>query len=376
MAQTLEPNLRQASSAYRDLAFEALDKALDLFDPPATPLWLMSGKGEQIDNTGYDWEVDMWQSPQGALGPGDGYALQAAEVLDVTQSRRRMGNGGQQIRVGYGAGWIAELVPKLPGTGKGVIKDAYRKYLEMMKQNWEVAALSLDQTYQVDSGGANGGLMAGLRCLMDGAVTSPSGGKYANANAMVRGVPTDIHYAPTAACITGALANQGIFAMVKQSLKAIFNNVQRYREYTWLTNIGLSEAISGLTDPSAITAAPNSTPAQTRMFVREQDDEEFKQVVAIIRTDFGWVKKVLDVFIGTTTTDINGNYTATRANRVFLASPNSGYILTPERVKKRLGFSIREDEMGHDGGGIKKMLFMYAGLQLTNPQGCGFEALT
>jgi hypothetical protein len=75
-------------------------------------------------------------------------------------------------------------------------------------------------------------------------------------------------------------------------------------------------------------------------------------------------------------TDVNGVYTATRANRVFLSQPNSGYVITPEMIKRAMGIDVKQDELGHDGGGVKKMLFVYGTLKVKNPQGCGFQALT
>jgi hypothetical protein len=55
---TAEPNLRQASSAYRDLAFEDLMDVLDLFDPAATPVMSLAATEAKLNNTTTDWEVD------------------------------------------------------------------------------------------------------------------------------------------------------------------------------------------------------------------------------------------------------------------------------------------------------------------------------
>ena len=367
MAITAEPNLRQTSSAYRDLAFEDLMDVLDLFDPASTPLLTMCKTERKLDNTTTDWEVDKYETPQGAVGPGDAYALQAAEIADVTGTRRKMGNGGQLFRQGFGSGYIAERVVRLPGSGKGVLASAYKKYLIKLKQTIEVGLCSFDQTFTADAGGANGGTMAGLRKMIDPA------NAYANANAMTFGCPTDIHSAPAAACVTGALANQGILSMVKTMLSALFDNVQKDRSYYWLVNKGLRQAISGLTDPSGQNAP---AAAQMRIFTREQDDETFKQKVSVIQTDFGTLDVMLDVFLGTTAADVNGVPTNTRANRVFTAQPNYGYILPMEKLAKRWGFPIDEDEMGHDGSGVTRMLFTYLTLVVYNPQGFGFQALT
>ena len=370
-AITAAPNLSQASSAYRNLQYEDLMDVLDLFDPAATPAFTLAKTEAKLEDVTTNWEVDKYETPQGAFGPGDAYALQATEINDVTATRRKMGNGGQLFRQGFGSGYIAERVPKLPGSGKGILASAMKKYMIKLKQSIEVGLTSFDQTYNADQGGANGGTMAGLRKMIDPA------NAYANANAMVPGAPTDIHSAPAAACVTGALADKWNLSLVKTMLSALFDNVQRDREYWLLCNKGLRQAVSGLTDPQAIGGgANNSTPAQQRIFTREQDDEMFKQKVSVIQTDFGTLKVMLTSLMGTTTTDVNGNPAATRAQRVFQNQPNYGYIVPEEKLAKRWGFPIDTDELGHDGSGITRMLFTYLTLVVYNPQGFGFLALT
>lgn len=371
MPLTTTNSFTQASSAYRNLQFEDLMDVLDLFDPAATPAYSLAKTEKKLDDTTTQWEVDKWLTPQAAVGPGDAYPLQAGEIGDVTTTRRKMGNGGQLYRQGFGSGYIAERVPKLPGSGKGVLASAYKKYMVTLKQSIEVGLTSFDQTYAADTGGANGGTMAGLRKMIDPA------NAYANANAMVIGAPTDIHSAPANACVTGALADKFNLGLVKTMLSALFDNVQKDREYYFLVNKGLRQAVSGLTDPQALGGgANNPVAAQTRVFTREQDDETFKQKVSVIQTDFGTLKVMLTSLMGTTQNDINGNPTAVRANRVFNNQPNYGYIIPAEKLAKRWGFPIDTDEMGHDGSGITRMLFTYLTLVVYNPQGFGFLALT
>jgi hypothetical protein len=222
----------------------------------------------------------------------------------------------------------------------------------------------------MDQGGVNGGTLAGLRKLMDPA------NAYANANAMVVGAPTDIHYAPPNACVSGALASVWNLSLIKQIASALFDNVQRDREYWLMCGKGLRQAVSGLTDPNNMAGAPGSTPAQQRIFMKDQDDETFKQVITRMVTDFATFNVMLNVLLGTTQSDANGNPTNVRANRVFSAQPNYGYVIPAEKLAKRWGFPIDTDELGHDGSGITRMLFTYLTLVVYNPQGFGFLALT
>lgn len=371
MPITTAPNLSQDSSAYRNLQYEDLMDVLDLFDPAATPAFTLASTEAKLDDVSTSWEVDKYETPKGALGPGDGYALQDSEKADVTGTRRKMGNGGQLFRRGFGSGYIAERVPKLPGSGKGILASAYRKYMVQLKQDIEVAFTSFDQTYAADAGGANGGTMAGLRKMIDPA------NKYADANSMTIGKPSDIHFAPADACVTGALANTWNLSLVKTMLSALFDNVQRDRSYYLLANKGLRQAVSGLTDPAAQGGiAQGAAPTQQRIFTREQDDETFKQKISVIQTDFGTLNVMLTTLMGTTATDVNGVATNTRADRVFINQPNYGYIIPAEKLAKRWGFPIDTDELGHDGGGLTRMLFTYLTLVVYNPQGFGFLALT
>lgn len=371
MGITAAPVLSQASSAYRNIQYENLMDVLDLFDPAATPAFTLAKTEAKLDDVTTSWEVDKYVTPKGAEGPGDAYALQAGEIGDVTATRRKMGNGGQLFRRGFGSGYIAERVPKLPGSGKGILASALKKYMVALKQDIEVGFTSFDQTYSADAGGANGGTLAGLRKMIDPA------NAYADANSMVPGKPSDLHAAPAGACVTGALANTWNLSLIKTMLSALFDNVQKDREYYLLANKGLRQAVSGLTDPQAIGGgAANSTPAQQRIFTREQDDEMFKQKISVIQTDFGTLKVMLTSLMGTTQTDVNGVATNVRANRVFQNQPNYGYIIPAEKLAKRWGFPIDTDELGHDGSGVTRMLFTYLTLVVYNPQGFGFLALT
>jgi len=129
MAITVEPNLRQASSQYRDLPFEDVLDMLDRVDAANTPLFSMAKRGKELGNTEFSTEVDSWPAPQGAVGYADKYPVQATEIMNNALNRRKVGNGGQAFRRAGGAGWIAEQVPMMPGTGKGFMKLCCRFFI-------------------------------------------------------------------------------------------------------------------------------------------------------------------------------------------------------------------------------------------------------
>jgi len=371
MALTTEPGLRQASSAYRDLPFEDMLDVLDMYDPASTPLFTMARREKELGNTEFWHEVDSWNPPQGAIGTGDNYPLQAGtEVMDVIANRRKIGNGGQAFRQGYGSGWIAEKVPIMPGTGRGFRKTGSVRAMVMLKQSIECMMASFDQTFNVDQGGATGGVAAGIKSLVDHNLS------YANPNAAVLGVPSDLHYAPAGACAVGAMADTFSQNLLQNALLALRQATQRNGTYWYLCGLGLRQAVTGLIKPMALQAAVGAVPGQMNTFTQEMKDTKLGSRIDVVYTDYGtFLIKDTD-FIGTTTTDNNGNVTAVRANRVFMSKPNYGLIISQDKLALRFGTGFETDELGHDGGGVTKLLRTYCGPVVLNPMGFGFHALT
>lgn len=370
MAITTEPGLRQASSAYRDLPFEDMLDVLDMYEPAMTPAFTMARREKELGNTEFWTEVDSWQNPSAAVGPGDAYALQAGEVRDVIANRRKVGNGGQAFREGYGSGWIAEKVPVMPGTGRGFRKTGATRAAIYLKQAIECAITSFDQTFSVDAGGANGGVMAGLRNLVD------QNNAYANANAAVLGAPSDIHYAPAGACALGAIGDTFSQNLLQNALLALRQSTKRNGTYWYLVGLGLRQAITGLVKAMAIQAAPNAVAGQLIAFTQELKDNKLGTTVDVFFSDYGTLMVKDTDFIGLTTADINGNANAARNVRVVTNKPNYGLIISQEKMALRFGVGFETDELGHDGGGVTKLLRTYCGLLCTNPTGFGFHALT
>ena len=375
MALTTEPGLRQASSAYRDLPFEDMLDVLDMYDPGSTPLFTMARREKELGNTEFWHEVDSWNPPQGALGYGDAYPLQvASEVMDVTMNRRKIGNGGQTFRQGYGSGWVAEKVPVMTGTGRGFRKTGSVRAMVMLKQSIECAMASFDQTFNLDQGGLNGPLMASIKSLVD------HNNSYASANAAVLGVPSDLHYAPVAACAAGVLADTFSQNLLQNALLALRQATQRNGTYWYLCGLGLRQAVTGLIKPMALQGAAGAVAGQMNTYTQEMKDTKLGARIDVVYTDYGTLMIKETDFIGTTTTDANGNAIANgaagRVNRAFVSKPNYGLIVSQDKLALRFGVGFETDELGHDGGGVTKLLRTYCGVVVLNPMGFGFHALT
>jgi hypothetical protein len=373
-AITTEPNLRPANVQYRDLPFEDVLDYLDRVDAQMTPVFSMAGSREkELGNTKFWTEVDSWGATQGGVGYADGYAVQTGEIMDNAANRRNVGNQGQAFRRAYGAGWIANQVPKMPGTGKGFEKRAGADALQYIRQDMEASFTSFDQTATADTGGANGGsLMAGVRKLVD------VNNKYAGANVAVVGAPSDIHYAPAAACVAEgtALADGFSLDFLENSLLALRQSTNRKLTYLYLCGLGLRKAVTGLVKPGAIIGGPGSVPGQLTMFTQELKDSKLGRSIDVIYSDYGTLMVKETDFIGTTTTDSNGNVTATRANRVALNKPNYGLILNTEKVGVRFGVNFQKGELADDGGSQPKYVRSYASLLIKNPVAFGFQAFS
>lgn len=378
MALTTEPNLRQSNSAYNNLAHEDLMDVVERVDPAETPCYTMAGRENELGNTEFSWEVDSWPTPLGAQGPGDGYDVQDAEIRDVSTAMRKMGNYGQAFRRAYGAGWIANQVPRLPGMGRGgLISKGAADAAVLLKQDIECAFCSLDQVATPDQGGATGSTMAGMRKLIDPA------NKYANASSYAYGKPTDLHPANASCCVTGALASVFNLALVKTVTKALRKTVKRNGDYFFLAGLDLREAVTGLVDPinataSATGGALSAAATQTRVFTQSLADAELGVSIDVIRTDYGRLMVIPTDFVGTTTTDAGGTPQGdtARASRVFVESPKSGYIGKRDKLFKRIGVPFDTEELPNSGGGKKKVLRTYQTLGVGNPQGFGFFSFT
>lgn len=374
MALTTEPNLRQTNSAYNNLAHEDLMDVLDRVDPAATPVWSMATRENELGNTEFSWEVDSWPNPNGAVGPGDGYATQAGEVRDVAANRRKMGNYGQAFRRVFGAGWIANQVPDLPGKGKGkLLADGAADAMILLKQDFEVAACSFDQTATPDVGGASGSIMAGIVKLVDptNAYTHPSGFAY--------GKPTDLHTAPASAVVTGAMATAFNLAATRTVVQALRVATKVRKDYAFLCGLDLRAAVTALIDPIVQSASGGALAAtQTRNFTQRIDDAQLGMSIDVIRTDYGRLLVMDTDHIGNTTTNSGGTAQtdANRSLRVYVNKATYGLILSREKLFKRVGVPVQPGELADDGGGTTRYVRTYLSIGVRNPVGFGYFKTT
>lgn len=371
MAITTEPNIRSAKLGYEDFM-----DLVSMVDPAETPLYTMCRRETELGNTEFSWTVDSYTSPKGARGPGDGYAVQTAEIRNSQENKRRMGNYAQAFRQGYGEGWISSRLPKMPGAKSALAKGKAEAVIQL-KQEIECAFASFDQAAVQDSGGATGGTMAGIFKLIDYASASAT---YTAASAFAYGMATDLHYAPTAACVTGAMSSVFNLAAIKTVAKALRTSVKRNKDFVLLAGLDLREAVTGLTDPVTVngTGASGIAGTQVRMFTQAIADKELGVSIDVLRTDWGrWMVLPTD-FIGTTTTNPTGGATtdASRELRTYINKPKYGVLLSREMLASRWGVPFETDTLAPDGASKQEVLRGHCSLVVKNPIGFGYFKLT
>jgi hypothetical protein len=339
-------------------------------EPAETPLFSLLKNETQLRATTFDWPVDAWNAPKGAVGRSDNDPVVAADLTNNAANRRKMGNTGQAFVRPFGTGWIQQAVPTTPGVSDEAAKAAADE-LVILKQEICCALGSADQFAQDDQGAADqGGTMAGL-----GALTSRSN-TYSGTTCTAGKVP--VAFIPPADACVGDTNGAGVvtegdslgttlnMVMLRAATTALRGVVKRNRDYTLLCGVNLRSAITGLSDPAQTQVV--GVPTQVRTFVQQVTDTELGASIDVIRTDHGRLLVVESDWIGLTAADSAGAYTATQTDRVFTVKPNYGYILSRDVLAKRWGVMPEKFKLDSGGSGDWAGYRAYCGLVVHHPQ--------
>lgn len=378
MAVATEPGIRVARS--KDPTLEDYQDTIDRIKPAATPLMSFARTERELMAVDRTWNVDSFPGVKGARGRGDNEAAPASgssDSQDITSNIRKIGNVGQAFSRTYRNGWVVNRVPKIAGV-KDVDSYAQATYTELMKQDQEAAMSSFDQVAVYDQGSGLGAIMAGYRKLTDDA------NKYAAASAYAIGKPSDIHAAPTAACLTGALTAVHSRAMWKSVALALRTAAKQNGDWMLIAGLTLRQAITDLTNPvNTASAATSFTSEQVRVLLRNEADNVLGASVDVIQTDFGRIMVTTSDYVGTTTTDSTGGalsgvntLTAHRAQASFVYGSKDGLIVKKGNVFKAWGVMPFREKLGADGGGDAYDLKSLMTFGLDNPILAGWLLLT
>jgi len=371
--------LYQSNAVLNNITDEDFADQIDRVKPAQTPFLSLCRSEVKLRSVDRTWNVDSWPSPKGAVGRADNEdapASSASGSRDWTANIRKMGNVAQGFSETFSHGWQAD-VPKIQGVPDLFAYEKAGAY-EMLKQHMEVAFCSKDQVAAYDAGSGLGALCAGYRKLVDNA------NAYSAPSAYAIGKPTDLHYAPTAACSTAAMSSTHTRAMWKTVSKALRTACKANGDWTLLCMTGLRQAISDLTEPTGTTAsatggALNAYSTQIRVVLAGEQDNILGGSVDVIRTDFGRFMVAQSDYIGTTTTNSTGGAVAAyltaataRATVAFVANANAGIIIKRGNVFKTWAKMPYTEQMGKTGGGDRYDAKCLATWGIDNPERSGF----
>lgn len=379
MSVAAEPNIRVSRS--KDITLEDYQDAIDRIEPGATPLMSYATTERKLIAVDRTWNVDSVPGPKGARGRADTEAAPASgssDSADITTSIRKVGNVAQAFSRTWRRGWIMDL-PHIAGV-KDIDAYAQATFTEVQKTDIEAAMCSFDQVAVYDQSPGLGAVMAGYRKLTDNA------NAYAAASAYAIGKPSDLHYAPTAACVTGTMTSVITRAKFKTIAKALRDATKMKGDYLLLCGTSLRQQITDLTNPSqatAGTAVGGMACEQVKVYTRAENDNVLGQSVDIIHTDFGRFLVSDSDYIGTTTTDSTGGAltavntaSATRASASFVSVATYGLIVRKGNVFKAWGKMPYREKLGADGGGDAYDLKCLLTLGVNNPIRAGWIATT
>lgn len=383
---TLEPAIKP-NAANANITLEDFFDQLDRIEPAATPLVTFCANEVNLKATERTWDVDSYPNPKGAIGRADGQSVNAASARDWSANMRKMGNTAQGFDEQWGAGWIASRVPKIAGV-KDIVAYGKASAAVMLKQHMEVAFSSFDQVSVIDQGPGLGAIGAGYRKLTD------SANKYSAASAYVAGKPTDIQFAPTGACITGALSSVMSRSLLKSVALALRTAAKQRTDWMLIAGLSLRQAITDLTEPQTVTATSTAASAvlgiaasQVKVISRAENDNVLGASIDIIQTDFGRIMVTDSDYIGTTTTDVSGaalsavnttsgTGTGARGLAAYVGTPTKGHIIKKGNLFKMWGVAPFTEQLGKDGSGDIYDTKCLAMLGIRNPILAGWFNLT
>jgi len=358
MAVTTEPGLRVQRS--KDITEEDFVDALDRIRPAQTPMLSLAANEVQLGAIDFKRNVDSFPGPKGAVGKADNEA--AGTAADVSSAMRPIGNIAQAFARPWRIGWIASRVPKIKGV-KDISAYARQTYYEAMKTDEEVALGSFDQVAVYDQGSGLGAVGGGYLKLTDAA------NAYSAASAYAIGKPTDLHSAPSGACLTGTLTAAATRANLMAVALALRTAAKMNTDWLLIAGLSLRQQITNLTNPvtntgtsTAASSVVSTNSEQVRVYLRNESDSVLGVSVDTIDTDFGKIFVTSSDYIGTTTTDstggalsavntASGTGAGARGLAAFVSTPKKGIIVKKGNLFKRWGITPMTEEIAPDGGG-------------------------
>ena len=329
---------------------EELADYIAVVDAKSTPLISMAGKGKDIGNMTFSWQVDSYASPV-AGGTADGADVTLTSTnANASSSRTRLVNYAEVFRRVHRTGFIADT-SNVAGVPSETARAVAKRLVEL-KRDMEAVFSCANQTATAEDSTPT-------------AQRTGSLGKWMNTtvSAGTAGAPTSAFAPASGAVDTTTSANQ-TETTIQAVLTAIYGNVGTVRDYDCIVGTTLKRSFTSLTSGVAVNLAAGANAnglaaTSVRTFNKELADNTYSSRIDIFQGDFGNLRLQPSTFINT----ISGT--------TYTAAPFKGYVLPMEMIEVRYAKMPEVKDLPDAGGGPIKLVQAIAGLVVKNPAGMG-----
>lgn len=328
MPGTLEKDITTKREDYASL--------LDITDFRGTPFTSMIQKSAKPTNTRFDWTVDNYEDPD-TTGTVDGSDV--TDYDDAFENRAKLSNNIQWFRETVKVSNMTQDVTSMPGA-QNPIKQAIGKKMVKLKRN--VEAKFLDSQDAQDDDGTNPYLTCGLGVWIS------------TAGPTLYSVPAA--YRPASAqVITTATASLDEDTDLQGILTALFDAVgPQSGSHVLLCGSVLRRRMTTMTRTGQY--GDTNTAKVVRSFDGALADKKITNSVTVFEGDFGEIQVIPSSWIGWS---------------AGAADTDRGYLLDMSKLHMRYGMAPRVRELPDLGGGPRRLLECWSGLQVDNPIGLG-----
>ena len=326
---------------------EELADYIAVVDAKSTPLISMAGKGKDIGNMLFSWQVDNYASPQ-AGGTADGADFTVSSTnANASTNRTRLYNYAEVFRRGHRTGFIADtqnVAAVADETSRAVAKR-----LVELKRDMEAVFACANQPATAEDNTPTASRTGSLGKWMNTTVSAGTAG-----------APTST-YAPASGAVDTTATASLVESSIQAVLTAMYTNTGTVRSYDAIVGTTLKRAFTKLTNAVLPAGIDTNAIAATavRTFNQEIGDRSFVSTIDVFEGDFGTIRLHPSTFINTI------------ATATFTAAAFKGYVLPMEMIEVRYSKLPEVTDLPNAGGGPIKLVQAIAGLVVKNPAGMG-----
>jgi hypothetical protein len=318
---------------------EWLVDLISIADVKEKPLLAMVPKGDDIQNTLAQWQVDSYETPNTA-GVVDGKDVDNFE--DAARNRQMLKVYCQTVRRTAKVTRLADKVSRIAGASKGELARAVDKKLEEIGRDIE-ATLCSDNDTQADDGSApykTRGLGSWISSSAQSTLPVPAAFR-----------------TPSASIDTTAMASL-TEDILRTVAKSVYEQRGKSQSLTLLCGTDLKNTISGFT---AYKGSSTNTYAAIRTYNRSIEDNKLTNVVSVYEGDFNVITMIPSLLLASGTSN---------------APTRRGYLLDLEMLELCWANKPAVEKLPDLGGGPRRMIEGTFMLKVTNPLSLGKFAAT